>query len=84
MELTFTVAIPVIIAFVGIVKKFEVEKKYLPLVAVVFGVVGGFFAVLGMVKMPEAQDYFEYLFKGLIAGLAASGLYDHKALFKKE
>jgi hypothetical protein len=64
--------IAVVLALTQLVKLY-VPSKFIPLVAVVLGVVGGI--VTGGVTLEAGV-------KGLVLGLSAAGLYDQKAIVK--
>jgi len=60
--------IPVIVALVGLVGKLGVGPRYLPAVAVVLGLAGGFFYV-------APEDPARAALSGIVMGLSAIGAY---------
>lgn len=68
MEIYDVVLIPLIIGMVELLKMYGMKKRFLPLIALVFGVVGGIFYVY-----PE--DIKAGILVGVMMGLSASGLY---------
>lgn len=66
--------VPLILGLVQLFKPFITDTRYYPLVALTFGLVINLAAgwVLGA---GNATDWITALFNGIIAGLAASGLY---------
>ncbi len=68
MSLNETVVIPIILAIVQLVKGLGLPKKFSALVAVVVG------ALIGVFFM-EPQSIQIGIFKGVVYGLTASGLY---------
>lgn len=67
--------IAVVVALTELVKQLNVAKKYLPLVALLLGLVAGIFYVDGSVK--------EQVLYGIMIGLSASGLFDQAKILKK-
>ena len=77
MEIYDVVLIPLIIGTVELLKMYGMKKRLLPLVALVFGIVGGVFYVY-----PE--DIKAGILVGVMMGLSASGLYSGgKAVVEK-
>jgi hypothetical protein len=66
--------VPLILGLVQLFKPFVTDTRYYPLIALVFGLIINLIAgwALGAVV---ATDWIISLFNGIIAGLAASGLY---------
>jgi len=68
--------IAVVIAVTEVVKKVaNVPHKYLPLVSLVLGVVGGVMYLDGDIK--------DVVLQGIIIGLSASGLFDQTKIIKE-
>lgn len=66
--------VPLIIGIVQIFKEFIEDKRYYPFIAVGIGLAVN--AIAGWVLGASAPvEWVTYLFNGVIAGLAASGLY---------
>lgn len=63
--------IPLTIITTQIVKGFEVNKRWLPVVAVAIG--GALGAVFGAYYQ---VDYLEHIVSGIVYGASAAGLYD--------
>lgn len=68
MEIYDVVLIPLIIGMVELLKMYGMKKRFLPPIALVFGIVGGIFYVY-----PE--DIKAGILVGVMMGLSASGLY---------
>lgn len=66
--LDITIAVPVIVALVSILKTAGLDSRYAPLVSVLIGTVAFYF-------FGESVDIKTNLFVGLVSGLSASGLY---------
>jgi hypothetical protein len=66
--------VPLIIGFVQLFKPFITDTRYYPLVALVFGLIINLIAGWAL-GASAATDWVTALFNGIIAGLAASGLY---------
>lgn len=64
--------IAIVIALTQLIKQY-VDSRYIPLVSVVLGLVGGL--VTGGLTVEAG-------IKGLVLGLSASGLYDQKSVLK--
>ena len=62
-----TIAVPVIVALIEVIKRLGLKSRFAPALSVVMGV--GLFALLGTSTLTGN------LFEGLLAGLAASGVY---------
>ncbi|MBE1554711.1 hypothetical protein H4683_001789 [Filibacter limicola] len=78
MEIYDVVLIPLIIGMVQLLKLYGMPKRLLPIVALVFGVVGGIIYVY-------PHDIKAGTLVGLMMGLSASGLYSGgKAVVKSE
>lgn len=75
IEISFTILIAVVIALTQIVKGFGIDSKYLPLVSLILGVLGGIVFLDGLLK--------ETILYGAIIGLSASGLFDQSKIIKK-
>lgn len=69
------VLIAVVVALTELVKRFDVPKKYIPVVSLLLGLVAGIFYVPGELK--------EQIMYGLMIGLSASGLFDQSKIIKK-
>ncbi|MEK4922403.1 holin [Cytobacillus sp. FSL R5-0569] len=67
-----TVLLPIILAVVELVKRtFSVKKNYLPLIAVVIGL------VIGVIATPFTDlDLVLRIWSGGLAGLSATGLFE--------
>lgn len=74
-EISFTILIAVVVALTQIVKGFGINSKYLPLVSLVLGVIGGVVFLDALLK--------ETILYGIIIGLSASGLFDQSKIIKK-
>lgn len=71
---------PVIMVFVNLVKKEDVDKRWLPYISIGLGIAIGLVFALAL-----STDYVLYGFSGFIGGATASGLFDAgKALRKGE
>ncbi|MBO0600109.1 hypothetical protein I2483_00390 [Sporosarcina sp. E16_3] len=68
MEIYDVVLIPLIIGIVSLLKMYGMPRKLLPVMALIFGVVGGIIYIY-----PE--DIKAGILVGLMMGLSASGLY---------
>ncbi|WP_186670714.1 hypothetical protein [Sporosarcina sp. BP05] len=68
MEIYDVVLIPLIIGIVSLLKMYGMPRKLLPVMALIFGVVGGVIYIY-----PE--DIKAGILVGLMMGLSASGLY---------
>ena len=66
--------VPLIIGLVQLFKPFISDTRYYPLVALVFGLMINFIAGWAL-GAGVATDWITALLNGIIAGLAASGLY---------
>lgn len=66
-EITQAVIVPIIVGLVAVARSFGPDDRYLPVLALLLGVAGAF-------VFPEAQ-VAQTVVKGLIFGLAASGLW---------
>lgn len=78
MEYTDVLLIGVIIALVELFKQLGLPHKTLPILSLVFGLVGGIFYLF-------PHDIKAGILMGLIMGLSASGLYSGaKTMGKKE
>jgi hypothetical protein len=66
--------VPLILGLVQLFKPFVTDTRYYPLIALTFGLIINLIAgwALGAVVV---TDWITSLFNGIIAGLAASGLY---------
>lgn len=74
--------VPITLIVVALIKSGDfVDKKYLPLTAVVLGGLAGM--AYGMYYV---QDLFVHIFYGILYGAAASGIYDtaKSTFFTKE
>ncbi len=71
--------IPLTAIFVQLLKGFEVDRKLLPLLAVITGGVLGF-----VFAISYNQDYIQHIVSGIIYGASASGIYDVVASNKAE
>lgn len=63
----------VIVALVELAKRQGLEAKYAPVLAVIIGLLTG--ALVQLSKDPAVASWVDSLLNGLLAGLAASGLY---------
>lgn len=72
-----TVIIAVIIGLGQILKQVGVPNKFLPVISLVLGIIGGVF--FGGAETMEGN-----IMTGLMIGLSASGLYDQTKIVKKE
>lgn len=78
MEIYDVVLIPLIIGMVELLKMYGLKRRLLPLMALVFGVLGGIFYIY-------PQDPKAGILVGIMMGLSASGLYSGgKAVVEKE
>ncbi len=68
MKLNETAVIPIIMAIVELIKGFGLPRKYAAVIAVIIGIIVGIYFI-------EPQNIKLGLFKGIIYGLTASGLY---------
>ncbi|HYE81203.1 MAG TPA: hypothetical protein VEG39_03440 [Clostridia bacterium] len=68
MEINETVIVPIIMSIVEMVKGLGMPRKFSAVVAVIVGAVTGTFFI-------EPQNFRIGLFKGIVYGLTASGLY---------
>jgi hypothetical protein len=66
--------VPLIIGLVQLFKPFITDTRYYPLVALAFGLIINLVAGWAL-GASVATDWITALFNGIIAGLAASGLY---------
>lgn len=73
MEISIIVS--VIIAMSEIAKNLGLNKKYIPLLNIILGSIGGIFYL--------NNDFKTNLMWGLVAGLTASGLFDLTKIIKK-
>ena len=64
--LTIASGIPIVIGLTEVIKKFGVPSRFLPLVAIAFGIL---FAIVLLGPTPEG------ILQGIMIGLAGSGLY---------
>ena len=75
--------VPLTIILVEIIKKFEVESKYLALLACGVGAVLGAVWAVVQVPIPDALGWLGFVAQGLIYGAAAAGIYDVTQAGKK-
>lgn len=68
--------VPLTMILVEIVKKFEVESKWLALIACGVGAVLGAVWAVVQVPMPNAVNWVGFITQGLVYGAAAAGIYD--------
>lgn len=68
MHLTEAVVIPIIMSIVELAKGLGLPKKFSAITAVIVGIAAGVFFM-------EQQDIRMGIFKGIVFGLTASGLY---------
>jgi len=66
--------VPLILGLVQLFKPFITDTRYYPVVALVFGLIINLVAGWAL-GASVATDWITALFNGIIAGLAASGLY---------
>jgi uncharacterized membrane-anchored protein YitT (DUF2179 family) len=66
--------VPLILGLVQLCRPFIKDTRYYPLIAVVFGLVINLIAGWAL-EASVSSDWITALFNGIIAGLAASGLY---------
>ncbi len=66
--------VPLILGLVQIFKPFITDTRYYPLVGLTFGLIINLVAAWAL-GASAATDWVTALFNGIIAGLAASGLY---------
>lgn len=59
--------LPIIVGLCQIFKNFDIETKFIPIIALIFGLI--FSAIM------DGSDYAEIIFRGLTLGLGAVGLY---------
>ena len=81
MELTDFVglaAVPVIIGLVEIVKRWIADDRWYPLIALLLGV-----AINAAIAYQTGTDYLLAVLIGIVAGLAASGLYSSGKTFRQ-
>jgi hypothetical protein len=77
LEIYDVVLIPLIIGIVELLKMYGMPKRLLPVVAIVFGIVGGIVYIY-------PYDVKAGILIGLMMGLSASGLYSgSKAVVEK-
>lgn len=67
---------PMTLIFVELVKKFEVESKWLSLMAVGVGAVLGAVWAAVQSPMPDAVGWLNFIVQGVMYGASASGIYD--------
>jgi hypothetical protein len=74
--------VPLILGLVQLFKPFVTDTRYYPLIALAFGLIINLVAswALGVI---DATDWITSLFNGIIAGLAASGLYSAGSTIKE-
>lgn len=78
MEIYDVVLIPLIIGVVELLKMYGVKKRLLPIMALVFGMIGGIVYIY-------PNDIKAGILVGLMMGLSASGLYSGgKAVVEKK
>lgn len=76
MIVSMTVIIAVIIALGQLLKNTGVSAKYIPLVSLALGIVAGLVFFDGSIA--------NQILTGIVAGLSASGLYDHTKIVTKK
>jgi hypothetical protein len=77
LEIYDVVLIPLIIGIVELLKMYGMPKRFLPVVAIIFGIVGGIVYIY-------PYDVKAGILIGLMMGLSASGLYSgSKAVVEK-
>ena len=78
IDLVGLAGVPVIIAAVQIVKSFVEDRRFYPIIALVVGL------ILNMIAAVATQsDPRRALLLGLVAGLAASGLYSQGKMVRE-
>jgi len=70
------IIIPITIALVQVIKLTGITERFLPLCSVAVGILIAY--VSSLVGMTGG-----ILLTGIVAGVSASGLYDHRVLFQK-
>lgn len=69
--------VAVIIALTELVKRtLPIDKKYLPIISLAFGILAGVVYVAGSIE--------ERIFTGLVLGLTASGLFDQTKIVESK
>jgi len=78
MVLDITILIALTIGIVEVIKGFELDKRFLPIVAIVIGLVASIISNIG-------GDIIMNIFTGIGIGLASCGLFDFgkKTVFGK-
>jgi len=66
---------PLVLVLVQIAKGVGFPKRYAPLLAAAIGISFGL-VTFYVTRYPETADFVRYTLLGLLAGLAAAGLYD--------
>ena len=68
--------VPLTMILVEIIKKFEVESKWIALIACGVGAVLGALWAVVQAPIPDSLDFLGFVTQGLIYGAAAAGIYD--------
>ncbi len=68
--------VPLTMIVVEIIKKFEVESKWLALIACGVGAVLGAVWAVVQAPIPDALGWLGFVTQGLVYGAAAAGIYD--------
>lgn len=72
----FALISAVIVALNELLKKVGLNAKFVPVVSVILGIIGGYFYL-------PAETVKDAIFNGIIVGLAANGLFDMSKVIKK-
>lgn len=67
---------PVTLILVEVVKKFEVESKWLALIACGIGAALGSIWAAVQSPLPDAMGWLAFVLQGLMYGATAAGIYD--------
>lgn len=72
--------IPLTIIFTELIKQLEIERKWLPFIAISIGAILG--AIYSLVTKAEPQTIMQLVVEGIIYGASACGVYDAGATIK--
>ncbi len=75
--------VPFILALTQMVKRFVADERYYPIISIVWGIVINVGIIWGF-TLATRQDIVVAIFTGVVAGLAAAGMYSAVTTFHGE